>query len=85
MPSCNNAPAEVKRRLRQEALFGCCMCGNPLIDNAHIIEYHKTKQFPEEDMLTLCPNFHEEADYGHVPNTYLDGQKSFLLTGITAT
>lgn len=68
---CKSAPAEVKRTLRQEALFGCCACGNPLIDNAHIIEYHVTKQFPVEDMLALCPDCHREADYGHIPKHVL--------------
>jgi hypothetical protein len=47
------------------------MCGNPLIDNAHIIEYHITKQFPVEDMLALCPNCHREADKGHMPKYVL--------------
>jgi hypothetical protein len=70
-PRCSSAPADVKRRLRQEAFFGCCMCGNPLIDNAHIIEYHITKQFPVEDMLALCPNCHREADKGHMPKYVL--------------
>jgi hypothetical protein len=68
---CRNAPAEIKRRLRQEAFFGCCMCGNPLIENAHIIDYSITKQFPLEDMLALCPNCHEEADLGHIPKHVL--------------
>jgi hypothetical protein len=68
---CRNAPAEIKRRLRQEAFFGCCMWGNPLIENAHIIDHSITKQFPIEDMLALCPNCHEEADLGNIPKYVL--------------
>lgn len=68
---CRTAPSEVRLRLRQEANFGCCKCGNPLIENAHIIEYHLTKQFPIEDMLALCPNCHTEADLGHYPKHVL--------------
>lgn len=91
---CRIAPAHVRRKLRQEAFFGCCRCGNPLIENAHIIEYHLTKQFPEEDMLALCPNCHTEADLGHYPKHVLRDfkqnpfnknknyiKKQFMVTG----
>jgi hypothetical protein len=67
LPKCRNAPAEVKRQLRQEAFFGCAFCGNPLLENAHIIEYSLTKEFPVEDMVALCPICHTEADLAKYP------------------
>ncbi|MDN5846026.1 MAG: HNH endonuclease [Candidatus Nitrosocosmicus sp.] len=91
---CRTAPSEVRFRLRREAFFGCCKCGNPLIENAHIIEYPITKQFPIEDMLALCPNCHTEADLGYYPKFVLRDlkqnpfnknkrylQKRFVVTG----
>lgn len=68
---CRTAPANVRRQLRQEAGFGCAICGNPLIENAHIIEYSLTRQFPPEDMVALCPNCHTEADIGGFQIWYL--------------
>jgi hypothetical protein len=29
-------PSEIKRQLRQEAGFGCCICGIPIIEYHHI-------------------------------------------------
>jgi len=67
LSKCRNAPADVKRQLRQEAFFGCAMCGNPLLENAHIIKFSISKQFPVEDMVSLCPDCHTEADQGDYP------------------
>ncbi|MGI8719969.1 MAG: HNH endonuclease [Nitrososphaeraceae archaeon] len=47
--------ARVRRKLREEAGFGCAFSGNPLIENAHIIEYSKTKKNSFENMIALCP------------------------------
>ena len=68
---CRTAPASVRRQLRQEAGFGCAICGNPLIESAHIIEYSITHSFPSEDMVALCPNCHTEADLGKFAKWYL--------------
>ncbi len=62
--------SEIRIRLRQEAGFGCAICGNPLIQNAHIIEYHLTQEIRAEDMITLCPDCHMEADAGHYPKKF---------------
>jgi hypothetical protein len=61
---CRNTPLPVARKLRQEAHFGCCRCGHPLLDNAHIIPYNITEAFPVENMLALCPTCHRIADDG---------------------
>lgn len=54
-------PDPVARRLRQEAGFGCCVCGVPLYDYHHIIEYSHEHHFRPEDMMILCPNHHRLA------------------------
>jgi hypothetical protein len=59
------------RQLRQEANFGCARCGCPVIDSAHIIPYRKTKAFPPEDMVSLCPTHHRMADDGKYPEEFL--------------
>ncbi|MDF2448772.1 MAG: hypothetical protein K0R26_1276 [Bacteroidota bacterium] len=58
-------PAEIKRQLRQEAGFGCCKCGRPIVEYHHIVPY--TKEDPHyrfKDMMCLCPYCHHEATVG---------------------
>ena len=56
-------PDPVKRILRQEAGFGCCKCGRPVIEYHHIAPYTSTDpHFRPQDMMCLCPYCHHEAD-----------------------
>jgi hypothetical protein len=54
------SPESVKREVRQEAGFGCCKCGLPIIEYHHVI---RDSQKPEDIML-LCPLHHHEATVG---------------------
>jgi hypothetical protein len=54
-------PDAVKRILRQEAAFGCCACGNPILEYHHIIEWSEERHFRPEDMMVLCPLCHNKA------------------------
>jgi hypothetical protein len=51
-------PEAVKLQLRQEADFGCCACGNPIIEYHHIVPWSKEQHNRPEDMMILCPNHH---------------------------
>ena len=53
-------PEPIKRQVRQEAGFGCCKCGNPIIQYHHIVRKSKNP----EDIMLLCPNCHTEATEG---------------------
>lgn len=55
-------PAEIERTLRQEAGFGCCVCGLPILEYHHIIPYSQCLTHNANDMMCLCPNHHAEAD-----------------------
>jgi hypothetical protein len=59
-----SVPAHVKRQLRQEAGFGCCVCGLPILQYHHIIERHLEEHNRPEDMMVLCPNHHDAATKG---------------------
>jgi len=61
MTNDRNIPPEIKRILRKEAGFGCCICGHPFIQYHHIIEYAQRADHIPEDMMILCPNHHYEA------------------------
>jgi uncharacterized CHY-type Zn-finger protein len=57
-------PDPIARQLRQEARFGCCKCGHPILQYHHIIPFSEEKHFRPEDMMVLCPNCHNEATHG---------------------
>jgi hypothetical protein len=62
-----NVPAAVARQLRQEAGFGCCACGSPILQYHHIIEWADDHHFRAEDMMVLCPLHHDQATKGAMP------------------
>ena len=59
-----NTPEPIKRILRRESGFGCCICGNPIIQYHHIIPWEKEQHFRDSDMMCLCPNHHDKASKG---------------------
>lgn len=56
-------PEPVKRIVRQEAGFGCCKCGLPIIEYHHIVKDSKKP----EDIMLLCPTCHTEATVKAMP------------------
>lgn len=63
-------PNPIKRIVRQEAGFGCCKCGFPIIEYHHIV---RDSNAPEDIML-LCPTHHHEATVGAM----LEKEQRFL-------
>ena len=57
-------PLPVKRQLRQESGFGCCLCGNPIIEYHHIQPFGRQQTHDPVHMMTLCPLHHHEATVG---------------------
>lgn len=51
-------PSEVKRQLRQESGFGCCVCGHPFIQYHHIVPWKIEHHFRATDMMAICNNCH---------------------------
>lgn len=56
-----NIPNPIKLQLRQEAGFGCCVCGHPLIEYHHIIPFSKSPFHDPKHMMVLCPIHHHEC------------------------
>lgn len=88
-PSRPALPAAVKRQLRQESGFGCCVCGHPFIEFHHIVPWAEEQHFRPDDMMALCPTHH--AIFGQAlppvdqrkakarPKNVADGQVRGLL------
>ncbi|MCH7729586.1 MAG: HNH endonuclease [Planctomycetes bacterium] len=62
-------PLPVKRQLRQEALFGCCCCGNPIIQYHHIIPFAELKHHDLKHMMCVCPLCHDKITAGAMPES----------------
>lgn len=60
-------PAAVRRQLRREAGFGCCLCGSPFIEYHHITPWHEAQRHEPADMMVVCPNDHARITAGAVP------------------
>ena len=60
----------IKRRLRQEAGFGCCKCGIPIFEYHHIVRDSEKI----EDLMILCPICHHEATVGAM---LIDEQRTY--------
>jgi hypothetical protein len=62
-------PSHIKRRLRQEACFGCCVCGHPFIEYHHIIPFSEARSHNASDMMILCPIHHHQCTVGALDTT----------------
>jgi hypothetical protein len=56
-----NIPEDVKRRLRKEGGFGCCICGHPFIEYHHIVPFSQSGTHDPADMMILCPIHHHQC------------------------
>ena len=57
-------PAPVKRQLRQEAGFGCCICSYPIFQYHHFRDFLPEPHHNPKDTMVLCPNHHDKATDG---------------------
>jgi HNH endonuclease len=66
MPAYNNPPFQIQKQLRKDVLYGCAICGCPILEYAHIVPYTNVQTFLPENMIALCPFHHIEYDNGEV-------------------
>lgn len=64
-------PEAIQRELRAEAGYGCCLCGDPIIDYHHIREYAVAVAAGDaphvvEDMMVVCPTHHRLITNGSI-------------------
>ncbi|QDX39851.1 HNH endonuclease [Salarchaeum sp. JOR-1] len=57
----SDIPEPVRREVRQEANFGCAICGNPIIEIHHIVPRSEEEHNDPERMIALCRNHHALA------------------------
>ncbi|HLT87834.1 MAG TPA: HNH endonuclease signature motif containing protein [Sphingobacterium sp.] len=60
-------PADISRVIRQEAGFGCVICGSGIFEYEHIEpEFKSAKEHDPNCMTLLCPSCHSKATRGRL-------------------
>jgi hypothetical protein len=57
-------PTEMKRAVRRRCGFGCVVCGLPIFEYDHMIEFAKVQTHEVDNLTLLCPNHHSEKTAG---------------------
>lgn len=60
-------PANIKREVRQRCGFGCVICGMPLYEYEHMLEWAEVKRHVAEEITLLCRQHHGEKTKGLLP------------------
>ena len=58
MSANNNPPFQIQKQLRKDVLYGCAICGCPILEYVHIVPYTDVQAFLPENMIALCPLHH---------------------------
>jgi hypothetical protein len=60
-------PAEIKRQVRQRCGFGCVICGFPLYEYEHMLEWALVQRHAAEEITLLCREHHGMKTDGLLP------------------
>jgi hypothetical protein len=59
-----SVPLQIQKQLQKETLYGCAVCGCPIVEYAQILSHSDTKTFISENMISLCPFHHLQYKNG---------------------
>ena len=59
-------PAHIQRQVRQECRFGCVVCGMPVFQYDHIVDFSETLAHEPSNLALLCPNHHADKTSGRL-------------------
>lgn len=60
-------PSDIKRKVRQRCGFGCVICGLPLYEYEHMLEWSKVKRHVAKEITLLCREHHGQKTNGLLP------------------
>lgn len=72
-------PQQIKRLLRQESGFGCCVCGSSILEYHHIIRWSKIKKHDAQHMMAICPTCHNSIESYPLEHQYFLKNNPFNL------
>ena len=59
-----SVPLQIQKQLQKETLYGCAVCGCPIVEYAQILSHSDAKTFISENMISLCPFHHLQYKNG---------------------
>ena len=59
-----SVPPQIQKQLRKETLYGCAICGCPILEYAQIIPYDNIQALLPENMISICPFHHFQYKNG---------------------
>ena len=59
-------PEPIKHTVRKKCGFGCVICGLPLYEYEHVIDWSIVKEHHADNIVLLCPNHHSEKTRGRL-------------------
>lgn len=57
-------PDPIKREVRQRCGFGCVICGRPIYQYDHMVDYSIRPEHEAANLTLLCPDHHDEKTRG---------------------
>lgn len=60
-------PRLTKLEVRRRCGFGCVLCGSPLFQYDHLVEFSRSADHSPGNITLLCPNHHAEKTLGRIP------------------
>lgn len=79
-------PESIKREVRQRCGFGCVLCGLPLYEYEHMLEWSRTKRHKASEITLLCRFHHGQKTNGLIPKEIIEkaNKEPFnLQTGVS--
>lgn len=67
MSSRPSIPSAIKREVRQRCGFGCVICGSPIYEYEHMVEWSKTHHHKADELTLLCSQHHAEKTKNLLP------------------
>jgi len=64
MPDRPAIPEAIKRSVRQRCAYGCVICGLPVYEYDHMVDWSVTRRHVAEEITLLCPVHHSEKTRG---------------------
>ncbi len=67
-PTSRNIPLPIQREVRQRCGFGCVICGLPLYEYEHMLDWANVHRHRAEEITLLCDKHHREKTSGLLPS-----------------
>jgi hypothetical protein len=74
MPA-NTTPLRIQEQLKKETLYGCALCGCPIVEYVHITPHSDIQAFLPENMIALCPSHRIKYESKEVSEAALNDAK----------